>query len=261
MTGVKYRSGGPLESPRQTVLVVLSTVLLCTLACIQSTPATSTPQETLTPTREPTTTPTPEQVISVSSDRMLGLTTAHFTLKHEEDGSSQLFPGVELLLVQGNVRTPDRFEVSAEAMSTFPRSFIPIDVVVVGQWAFMTDFIHPDQWNDVPVETLPFDFSDLGRTLSDIMLSLQGATFDGVEKVDGERSWHVNGTLPSERLEGLVPAADSGYQLRMELWIGQRQGWLRKVRIEGQILDTDRVDLVRVLTIHKFDEHVEISLP
>ena len=261
MRGVKYWSGDHLESPRHSFLVVLSTVLLCALSCIQSTAATSTPQGTPTPTLALKPTPTPEQVISLSSERMLELNTAQFTLKHEEEGSSQLFPGVELLLVQGKVRTPDRFEVSAEAMSTFPRSFIPVDVVVVGEQAFMTDFIHPDEWNDVPVGTLPFDFADLGRTLSDVMLSLQGPTFNGIEKVDGEQSWRVKGTLPSERLESLVPAADSGYQLGMELWIGQRQGWLRKVRIEGRILATDSPELIRVLTIYKFDEPVEISLP
>ena len=213
------------------------------------------------PTSDPTLTPSPRQVIERSGTRMMALGTARFSLEHEGDGSAQLFPGVQLKQVTGQVDVPDKFKLRVEAVSAFPRSFFRIDVVVVGDKAFMTDFINSDKWNPWPIESLPFDFADLGRTLNDIILALQDPTFVGIEIVDDVPIWHIKGTILSENLDTLVPAAGSGYEVGLELWIGQPQGLLRKVRIEGQVLDTDNPDVARVLTMHSFDEPVEILLP
>ena len=204
---------------------------------------------------------TPQQVVEESGRHMAALNTASFQLVHQDEGSSQLFPGVELLKVQGVVDMPDRFAVAAEAISLFPRSFIPIDVVVSGDRAMMTDFLNREKWNPIPVESLPFDFANLGRTLSDIMLSMEGLTLVAEETVDGVPSWRIRGTVESATLAALVPAAVDGFELTLELWIGQKESLLRRVQIQGQILSTDRPDLVRVLSIWDFDEPVEIALP
>ncbi len=192
---------------------------------------------------------------------MIALETAAFSLEHEEEGSAQLFPGVELLSVKGQVNMPDRFKVNVEAVLAFPRTFLKIDIVVVEDQARMTDFINREKWIEVPVESLPFDFADLGRTLSDIILAMEQPEFRKAQVVDGVPSRHIVGTIPSEGLGALIPAADPGYELGLELWIGEPQGLLRRVRIQGKILSTDDPDVVRVLRIRAFDEPVEISLP
>ena len=231
----------------------LLVTLLWTLSC-GSTPA-------LLPTSAPTPTPSPREVLGKSSDRMVALNTARFTLEHEGGGSAQLFPGLVLQRVEGRVAMPDSFAVSVEAISSFPRSFVPIDVVVQRDQAFITDFIRRGKWNPIPVENLPFNFADLGRTLSDIILSLQGPSLAGTEVVDGVSSWRINGIVASENLATLIPKAGKGYEVGLELWIGQAEGLLRKVKIKGQVLSTDRPDVVRVLSIYDFDKPVEISLP
>lgn len=217
------------------------------------------------PTSDPSPTPaptlSPQQVIERAGARMLALGTARFVLEHEGDNSSQLFPGVQVNLVTGEVDMPDKFKVQIEAVSSFPRSFFRVDVVGVGNKAFMTDFIDNDKWNHWPIESLPFNFSDLGRTLNDIILSLQNPTLAGVEETGDVPTWRIKGTILSEDLNTLVPSAGTGHEIGLELWIGQPDELLRKVRIDGRVLDTDNPDMVRVLTIHGFDEPVEIVLP
>ena len=214
------------------------------------------------PTSQPgVPTPTPRQLIQQSSRQMTALNTAKFDLFHEDDGSSQLFPGVELTRVEGDVDMPDRFAVSAEAISLFPRSFVRIDVVVSGDQALMTDFLNREKWNPFPIESLPFNFANLGRTLSDIILSMAALSLVGQESVDGVPSRRIRGTVGSAALAPLVPEAAEGFVLTMDLWIGEKKSLLRRVRIEGQILSTDQQDLVRVLRIRDFDEPVEITLP
>ena len=241
---------------------LLSVALLWSLSCgAASTPTPEPEPATVAPTREPTPTPSPRDVIERASARMMDLDTARFSLVHEGEGSVQLFPGIELQQLEGQVDMPDRFRLSAEAMSTLFRSFIRIDVVVEGDRAFIRDFIDEDKWNPTPAESLPFDFTDLGSTLSDIMMDLEAPAFTGTEEMDGAPSQRVKGTVPSESLGVLVPGAHSGHRLELELWIGRPEGLLRKVRIEGRIVSTDSPGVVRILTIHSFGEPVEIALP
>ena len=192
---------------------------------------------------------------------MVILDTARFALDHEAGGSALLFPGLELKSVEGEVDMPDRFEVQVGAESIFPRSFVEIDVVVVENQAFMTDFINRKKWNSISVDNLPFNFADLGRTLAGIMLAMEGPVFNGTETVDGVPARRVRGIIPSEALSVLIPKTAEGFEVGLELWVGKEEGLLRKVRIEGQILASDRIDVVRVLKIFEFDQPVEISLP
>ena len=223
-----------------------------------------------TPATPPASTPAPRQVLEHTSALMSALDTASFTLEHEGEGTSQLFAGVDLLRVEGQVDLPDRFKLTVEAKSRFPRSFFSVDVVVIGGtgdtgWlgasAYMTDFIHTERWTEVPPGTLPFNFFDLGRTLSDIVLSIEEPAYMGSGQVGGVPSLHLGGVVQSESLEILVPAADPGYMVGLEVWVGRDQGLLRKVRIAGPVRAEDEPDVVRVLTIYDFDKPVEISRP
>ena len=153
----------------------------------------SSAQATPVPISSPMPTPSPREVLQQSSERMLSLDTAHFVLEHEAGGSSVLFPGVDILRIEGRVDMPDRFSIEVEAMSRFPRSFIPINLVAVVGQARMTDFLNTDKWNDVPLDSLPFDFGDLGRTLGDIIAAVEDPVFETSEKVDGVLSWSVVG--------------------------------------------------------------------
>jgi len=107
----------------------------------------------------------------------------------------------------------------------------------------------------------PFKFADLGHTLSAIIQSIDAPTLIGSESVDGAGTWRIHGSLPSERLRGLVTNAEPVHEVKLEGWIDKDIGLLRKVQIAGQIYSQDSEDVVGNLTLHGFDEPVEISLP
>ena len=232
-------------------LPILFTAVLWTLSCGTA--------PTGTPLSEPTATPSPRQVIEVSGARMTALKTARFALE-QQGQSAALFFGVELNLLKGEVSMPDRFKLRVEATSTFIRSFIEINIIGVGDRAFLTNPI-TGEWNEIPTDDLPFNFANLGHTLRDIIRSIQDPRFVGTEELDGVQSWRVKGMVSSEDLISLASGADPGYPVTLEGWIGQPEGLLRKVKIEGRIFAEDDPDVVRVLTLHGFDEPVEISLP
>ena len=237
----------------KTWLGLLLPLVLTILACSSS--ATSTPQ--IIPT------PSPQQLIGKSAARMLDLDTAGFTLSHEDEASTNLFPGVDLNLIKGQVNMPDSFKIQVEAMTSFPfpRSFIQIDAVAVQGRAYMTDILIEDKWNEVTVESLPFDFTDLGRTLSAIILAMENPQMNGNEKIGGVPSIRVKGTVLSEIMKALIPKVSSGLEVGLELWIGEPEGLLHKASIDGPLFNTDPGQITRVLTIYDFDRDVDIKLP
>jgi hypothetical protein len=195
---------------------------------------------------------------------MISLDTASFQLTHEDEGSTVLFPGVVMQTVDGKVDMPNNYGIHMEGEVAFgpsAASFIELDLVAVDDQAFITDIINPEKWIPTEISSLPFNFADLGRTLSDIIQEIEGPIFSGTAEVDGETSIRIVGTVPSVALSVLVPAAVKGFDVELEVWIGQRSSLLRRVRIVGPLLSTDTPDVVRVLTIFDFDGPVEILLP
>ncbi len=191
---------------------------------------------------------------------MVALNTAHFTLDVEGD-TSALFFGSELKLLEGIVDMPDSFELRVEAVFPLLRSFVEINLVGVRDRVLIADLINEDKWVPIPAENLPFDFAHLGRNLSDIMFAVENPSFAAAGVVDGAPSWRLLGSVPSEALDSLLPGAAQGFQVELEGWIGQTDLLLRRLKIEGTVYAGDSPDIVRVLSIDRFDEPVDIALP
>ena len=86
---------------------LLSIALFWSLSCSAASTPTPEPEPTpAAPTQEPTPTPSPREVIERASNRMMTLNTARFSLVHDGEGSVELFPGVELQQLEGQVDMP-----------------------------------------------------------------------------------------------------------------------------------------------------------
>jgi hypothetical protein len=102
---------------------------------------------------------------------MAALSSLRFSLTHEK-GRTPLMAGIEAQEVQGTVRLPDQAAIRVEAVATALGAFIPLELLIHGAQASMTD---PFSGTPQPLsaESLPFNFLDLGVTLSGIARSLQ----------------------------------------------------------------------------------------
>ena len=199
------------------------------------------------------------QVLEKTSTRMAALQSVAFSLEHET-GTTLLQAGVNMRAVEGQVALPDGFRLKVDAVATLLRASIEINVIVVGNDAFITDPF-TGTWRKVPPDTLPFNFRDLGRTLSGVLGSIQASSFAGEDGIGDSGVRRIKGTVSSDSLLSLVPGAAQGLTVGLELWIEEGQGLLRKVRIEGKVVPKDEPETVRLLTLHSFDEPVEVSPP
>ena len=192
-------------------------------------------------------------------DQLLALKSAAFSLEHLE-GSTELVPGVLMTKVSGEVSIPDRFRVTVEAESAFPKTYIEISIITIEETAYMTD-IFSGRWNQVSADSLPFNLSDLGQTLAGIVDAVQQPSVIGEERLNGVDTLHIEGEIASQDLSGLVPGAGEGFPVGLELWLDRSQGLLQQVHIVGRVVPTDEINTVRQLTLDDINQPVDITPP
>jgi hypothetical protein len=191
--------------------------------------------------------------------QLLALKSASFSLDHLE-GSTILVPGVLMTKVSGEVSIPDRFRVTVEAESEFPKSYIEISIITIDDTAYMTD-IFTGRWNQISVESLPFNLLGLGQTLADIVDAVQLPRVLGEERLRGVDTLHIQGEIASEDLSELVPGSGDGFPVRLDLWLDRSQGLLQQVHIIGRVVPTDAQNTFRELTLEDINQPVNIEAP
>ena len=191
--------------------------------------------------------------------QLLALESAAFSLDHLE-GSTVLVPGVLMTKVSGEVSIPDRFRVTVEAESEFPKSYIEINIISIDDTAYMTD-IFSGRWNQISVGSLPFNLSGLGKTLADIVEAVEMPRVLGEERLRGVNTLHIQGEVASEDLSELVPGSGDGFPVRLDLWLDRSQGLLQQVHIIGRVVPSDAPNTFRELTLEDINQPVNIEAP
>ncbi len=201
--------------------------------------------------------PAPAMIQAVN--QLLALESASFRLDHLE-GSTVLVPGVLMTKVYGEVSIPDRFSVTVEAESEFPKSYLEISIITIEDTAYMTNILS-GRWNQISPDSLPFNLLGLGQTLADIVDAVQEPKVLGQERLRGVDTLHIKGQIASEDLSELVPGAGQGFPVKLELWLDRDQGLLQQVLILGRVVPTDDENTERELTLQDINQSVVISPP
>ena len=162
--------------------------------------------------------------------------------------------------VSGEISIPDRFSVTVEAQSEFPKSYLEISIVRIEDTAYMTS-IFGGGWNQISPDSLPFNLFGLGQTLAGIMDAMQTPQVLGEERLNGIDSLYIGGAIDSQDLAQLVPGAGEGFPVGLELWLDQSRGLLQKVLIVGRVVPMDDTDTVRELTLRDINQPVNIEVP
>ena len=190
--------------------------------------------------------------------QLLALKSAAFSLEHLE-GSTELVPGVLMTKVSGEVSIPDRFKVTVEAESEFPKSYLEISIITIDDTAYMTD-IFTGRWNKISTASLPFNLSGLGQTLAGIIDAVKQPRAVRAERLNGIDTVLIKGQIASENLSELVPGSAEGFPVELEFWLDQ-DGSLQQVLIIGRVVATDIPETVRKLTLENINQPVVIEPP
>ena len=200
----------------------------------------------------------PEVVLANAAARMSSISYTKFALVHEVGSASLASLGLLLTSVEGEVAMPDRFSLRMEATPIGQTAFVKIEIIFVDGRAYMRLL---GRWGEIDPDTLPFDFSDLGQTLSGIINAMQAPSVVGTEQIGGVELVRVRAAVDSGDFLGLVTGASAGFPVELEVWIGRDDSLLYLARVAGQLFPDDQADVVRLLTLRDIDVPVDIEAP
>ena len=182
-------------------------------------------RSTPTPYIAPTPTPVPAVALEAAASRMSLLSSLSFTLVAEPEGAL-LMPDIQARSIQGSVELPG--DVTLQATDA----------------AGVT--------SEVSVESLPFDFTDLGVKIAAIARAMQGLGDAPRQWIDNVPSRGATGTILGEHLGGLVPSVPPEAQLTVQMWFSD-DGLVHRIRVEGPMAPDDPPGVVRVLDLRDFN--------
>ena len=211
---------------------------------------------------EPSATEAPElsldELMSELGENLAGMETVKFELVDEGELGAAFF-GMTLQSLEGEIKAPDSFRMVVK-VKTGGVAFAEISMLAVGDEAFMK-FSDDAPWAPLPLDQVPFNFSGLGPTLSDLLPIIKDTAITGRESVEGDQTIRVDGNVQSEDLSSLITTVDAGHTVDLTLWITEDDINLRQLRIDGRIYDDDGEETSRLLSVTGIGEPVEIELP
>jgi hypothetical protein len=205
----------------------------------------------------PATLPPVDQVLPKAVERVGTVKSFHFRLEHE-NGTSPLPLNLKLRTAEGDIQVPDRMKADLEA--EVGGATLKVSIVGIADEAWMTNPFSR-QWQPLPAGTNISAIFDPAAGIAAVARSLQDVRVTGMEKVDGENTYVLEGTVDSGILKAAVPIAEPGLTVGVKLWISTNDYTMRQIRLEGPFAPGEPENIVRILVLSNFDEPVSIEPP
>jgi len=198
-----------------------------------------------------------DDVLSRSAERFEAVKSFHFTLRHE-NGSTLMPLNLRLVKAEGDVVLPDR--LSAEVEAKAGPTTVRVKVVGIADRTWITNPF-TRQFQRLPGDASISDVIDPAALVTAVSRSVEGAKIEGSESIDGTDCYRIKGKISSDALVEALSFADTGLTLDVEAWIGKEDLLLRKAKLKGPLLPDEAKDIVREITLSRFDAPVSIEAP
>jgi lipoprotein LprG len=202
-----------------------------------------------------TATPEPAALLQQAAARMEQVRSLHFLLEHE-NGSTKIVRGIAMTEAEGDLVAPDKMQATVKG-SLGPVDF-EVGIVILGADAWIQNPI-THRWDDEDI-TIDQVF-DPQEGVVGLVRSAQSPTIEDTEKVGGVDCYRVEATLDSGDLTQLPGDPQPGRSVPTTAWVGVKDPLVHKIEIRGPVASGESDDLVRTLTLTRFDEDVSIAPP
>lgn len=204
---------------------------------------------------DPSTFPDASTLLDQSATRMEQVRSMHFLLEHD-NGATQIVRGIAMNRAEGDVVTPDKMQATVKGGLGIVN--FEIGIVILGKDAWIQNPLNR-RWES---ENITIDqVFDPRQGVIALVRATRGATIDGIDDVGGVKCYRVEATLDSGNLDLLPGTPTAGKPIPTTAWIGVDDQLVRKVQFRGGVSTGEPDNLVRTLTLSRFDEDVTIVPP
>lgn len=174
--------------------------------------------------------PTAEEVLANARERWDDTDSAHFRLDVEGEAYLDSEQTIRLRSAEGDILRPD--SVSASAQISVMLLSLDVSLIAVGGDMYMTNFVS-GRWERAP-DDFSYDpsilFSDTSG-IGPILSELQNPALDGTERVAGNDTRKVTGTVDAEAVSDITAGAIEGDDIPVTLWIGTENNDIYRVTL------------------------------
>lgn len=194
-------------------------------------------------------------VLEGAATRMEQVRSLHFVLDHEE-GTTEIVRGIAMSHAEGDVVAPDSMQATLEG-GLGPVNF-EVGVVIIGEDAWIQNPLNR-RWEteDITID----EVFDPREGVVALVRSAQSPTVADIEEVDGVDCYRVEATLDSGDLTLLPEDPAPGRSVPTVAWIGVEDQLVRRIELRGPVARGESDELVRRLTLSRFDEDIAIVPP
>lgn len=194
-------------------------------------------------------------VLRRGAERMDRVKAFHFDLEHE-NGTTQIVRNLQMVTATGDVVPPDRLRLDAKAKAG-PLN-IAVSIVTISGHSYITNPL-TGRWEEEQIVVSQFFDPAVGVTA--LMRAATEPRVTATEKIDGRNTHRIEAFVDSGSLTLFAANATPGRKMKARAWVGVDDPVLVRVEIEGAVSDSEPANLVRRLTLSKFDEAIQINAP
>ncbi len=197
-----------------------------------------------------------DQVITKASAAILTANSFHFLF--EADKPTKPMAGLYITRADGSVGKPDKLVATVDATAAgFP---VNVKAVVDGSSQYMTDPI-TGKWTKATAALNITQFFDPGKGIADILANVKNLKSVGKENVSGTDCYKLTATVPSSAMKSLSPEVTTTTDLNTTLWIATGDSLLRKVKLEGPLVEGEAATTSRTITFSAYNKPVVVETP
>jgi hypothetical protein len=117
------------------------------------------------------------------------------------------------------------------------------------------------KWEAMASGMNPIAFFDPNTGAVNVLDNMKDAQKLGDDKVDGVRTYHVKGMVPTSALTSIVGDQVQQGDVKTEVWIGMSDLLPRQFRLDGQIMKDEKPNITRLLRFSNLGQPVTIEAP
>ena len=206
---------------------------------------------TATPAR-----PDPKELLNTAADNLEKANSFHFVVDHEK-GTTPIVLSMQMNRAEGDVVRPDKLR--ADLTASLAGNKLSLKVVSIGETTKITSPLNPSRYQELPGGTKASDIFDPSAGASAAMRNAKNPQISGEDTVEGKKVWKIDGTIDAQFLKQMTGLAEAGFEVKGSAWIGQDTREVYKIRLDGPLGKDDTKEVVRVMTLSRYNDRIEIT--
>jgi hypothetical protein len=199
-------------------------------------------------------------VLDSAAKRLDAVKSVHFDAQIDGEAYIDTSRTVQLKAANGDIVTPDQMQTKIKiGLGT---ANVDMSLVALGNDKYQTNPV-TGQWGPAQpgFDYSPTVFFEKDKGLSTVLGKLRDVQQLPDEKVDGQETYHLKGTVDRATIEPITSGAIDGDPVATELWITKNTSDLVKLVLTEPQTPGKAKPAVWTLTLGKYDQPVTITRP